>query len=113
MPDLTRMNPLLLVLLAAVMAACSTASPTATPAMATSDRSSTDVSGRWTGQWKGFGLLMTPRDDAVTLELTQVGDGLAYGRFALEGTQAAESVPIELRNSGLWGIPVRAKISDD
>jgi peptidoglycan-associated lipoprotein len=59
-----------------------------------------------------MGLLMAPREDAVTLELVQAGD-LAFGRFALEGTGAAESVPISIRNAGLWGIRVRAKIKGE
>jgi peptidoglycan-associated lipoprotein len=71
-----------------------------------------DLSGRWTGEWRGFGLLMSPREDVVTLELVQTGN-VAYGRFALDGTAAAESVPIDVRFGGLWGIPVRAKISGD
>ena len=38
---------------------------------------------------------------------------MAYGRFVLEGTAAAESVPVDVRNAGLWGIRVRAKVSGD
>jgi peptidoglycan-associated lipoprotein len=71
-----------------------------------------DLSGRWTGKWAGTGLLMAPREDAVTLDLAQSGD-VAYGRFVLEGTAAAESVPQNIRNAGLWGIRVRAKVSGD
>jgi len=57
-------------------------------------------------------LLMSPREDAVILHLVQRGD-VAHGRFALEGATAAESVPIDIRNAGLWGIRVRAKISGE
>jgi peptidoglycan-associated lipoprotein len=112
MSDLKRMKTLLLVLLTTVVAACSTAGPRVTPAKATSDLSGMDLSGRWTGDWRGFGLLMAPRQDGVTLDLVQIGD-VAYGRFALDGTAAAESVPVDVRYAGLWGIPVQAKISDD
>jgi peptidoglycan-associated lipoprotein len=112
MPDSNGMKTLLLVLLTAVVAGCSTGHPTVRPVVAASDLSGTDLSGRWTGTWRGFGLLMAPREDAVTLEIAQNGD-LAEGRFALEGTAAAESVPIAVRNAGLWGIRVRAKISGD
>ena len=112
MPNLTRMKNLLLVLLTIVVAACSTAAPTVTPSASTSELSGQDLSGRWTGKWAGTGLLMAPREDAVTLDLSQTGD-VAYGRFVLEGTAAAESVPINIRNAGLWGIRVRAKISGD
>ena len=112
MPDLRRMKNLLLILLMTVVAGCSTARPAVTPAAATSDLSSMDLTGRWTGTWRGFGLLMAPREDAVTLDIVQSGD-LADGRFALEGTGAAESVPISIRNAGLWGVRVRANISGE
>jgi peptidoglycan-associated lipoprotein len=106
------MKNLLLALLTTVLAACSTAHPALTPAASTSDLSRTDLSGRWTGSWRGFGLLMAPREDAVTLEIVQSGD-FADGRFALEGTAAAESVPMNIRNAGLWGIRVRGTVSGD
>jgi peptidoglycan-associated lipoprotein len=105
------MRNLLLVLLTTVVAACSTAHPRATPAR-TTESGANDVSGRWTGKWSGTGLLMSPREDSVILELAQTGD-TAYGRFALEGATAAESVPIDIRNGGLWGIRVRASISGE
>ena len=104
------MRSLFLVLLTMVMAACSTARPTVTPDKASSESSGTDLSGRWTGKWRGTGLLLAPREDAVTLDLVQIGD-VAHGRFVLEGATAAESVPIDIRNAGLWGIRVRANIS--
>jgi peptidoglycan-associated lipoprotein len=91
--------------------ACSTVGPTVTPAEASSDASA-DLNGRWIGTWKGTGLLAAPREDAVTLDLVHNGD-LAFGRFVLEGTAAAESVPTAIRNAGLWGIRVRAKVKRD
>src|SRR5688572_2283043 len=111
-PDLKGMKTLLLVLLTAVVAACSTASPRVTPATTSADLSGMNLSGRWTGEWRGFGLLMAPREDAVTLDLLQVGD-VARGRFVLDGAAAAESVPVDVRYAGLRGIPVQAKISGD
>jgi peptidoglycan-associated lipoprotein len=104
------MRNVLLVVLTTVMAVCSTASPLVTAAAG--DSAGRDLSGRWIGTWTGTGLLMSPREDAVTLHLVQRGD-LAYGRFALEGATAAESVPIDIRNAGLWGIRVRAKVSGE
>ena len=106
------MRNLVLVLLTTVLAACSTARPAVTSATASSERSGTDLSGRWTGKWTGTGLLAAYREDAVTLQLVQTGD-VAYGRLVLDGATAAESVPVEVRNAGLWGIGVRAKISRD
>jgi peptidoglycan-associated lipoprotein len=106
------MRNLLLVLLTIVVMACTMAGPTVMPAAANSDASGADLSGRWTGKWAGTGLLMSPREDAVTLDLVHNGD-LAYGRFVLEGTAAAESVPTSIRNAGLWGIRVRANVKRD
>ena len=106
------MRSLWVILLAGVVAACSTARPAVRPEQGMSERSGTDVSGRWIGKWTGAGLLMAPREDAVTVELVQHGD-MAFGRLVLEGANAAESVPIDIRNAGLWGIRVRGKISGD
>ena len=104
------MRNALLVLLTTVVAACSMVSATVTPAAAGSESGERDLSGRWTGTWTGTGLLMSPREDAVVLHLVQSGK-VALGRFALEGATAAESVPIDIRNAGLWGIRVRARVS--
>ena len=104
------MKNILLVALTVVVAACPIVQPPA--AMAGSDPAGRDLSGKWTGQWTGTGLLMSPREDTVILHLVQTGEQ-AYGRFALEGATAAESVPIDIRNGGLWGIRVRAKISGE
>ena len=106
------MRSLFLVLLTAAVAACSTGGQVATPDRATSGRSGADISGRWTGKWAGTGLLMAPREDAVTVELAQHGD-VAYGRLVIEGANAAESVPVDIRYAGLWGIRVRGKVSRD
>lgn len=124
------MKNLLLILLTIVVAACSTASPKAksgtTPGAETassagtaaaaetasrSERSSPeDLSGRWTGKWTGTGLLASPREDAVILDLVQTGKA-GYGRLVIDGATAAESVPVDIRYAGLWGIRVHARIS--
>jgi peptidoglycan-associated lipoprotein len=106
------MKNALLVLLTTVVLACSTIPAAVTPAHASAELAGRDLSGRWTGTWNGMGLLMSPREDAVTLHLVQNGD-MGYGRFALEGATAAEHVPVDIRNAGLWGIRVRVKISGD
>src|SRR6476660_4856098 len=77
---------LLLVLLTAVLTACSLAHLGATLASAGSEPAA-DLSGRWTGRWTGTGLLMSPREDDITLDLVQVGD-VAYGRFVIDGATA-------------------------
>jgi peptidoglycan-associated lipoprotein len=105
------MKTLVLVLAATVVAVCSMAGPAVMPAAA-ADLSGIDLSGRWTGKWTGTGLLNAFREDAATLHLVQNDKG-AYGRFVLEGTGAAESVPIAVRYAGLWGIRVQVKIKGD
>src|SRR5687767_1294364 len=74
------MRNLCVVVLTAVMAVGSTAYPVVTTAQAGSESAGKDLSGRWTGTWTGTGLLMSPREDAVTLHLVQNGD-IAHGRF--------------------------------
>src|SRR5688500_3416379 len=106
------MKNLLLILLTAVVTVCSTAAPTTVTAAHAGSESGIDLSGRGTGTGTGTGLLMSPREDTVILHLVQSGN-VAHGRFALEGATAAESVPIDIRNAGLWGIRVRAKISGE
>ena len=106
------MRGIVLVLLAAMLAACSSARPATTVDKATPSRASNDISGRWIGSWRGTGLFMAPREDSVKVELVQYGD-IADGRFVLEGANAAESVPVDIRYAGLWGVRVRARVSRD
>ena len=102
---------LLLVLLTAVLTACSLAHLGATLASAGSEPAA-DLSGRWTGRWTGTGLLMSPREDDITLDLVQVGD-VAYGRFVIDGATAAESLPYDIRSAGLYGTRVAVKVKRD
>ena len=109
------MSVLLLILMFPLVAACSTmgrpASPSAVSA-AISEPSGLDIEGRWRGNWTGTGFFQSRREDAITLDLVQRGD-TGYGRLVLEGTNAAESVPEQIRRAGLWGTRVFAEISRD
>lgn len=64
-----------------------------------------DVAGRWSGSWAGYGLLDIPREAAAFAELVQTG-AEGRGRFVLDGTTSAASVPIVLRHSGAAGARV-------
>jgi peptidoglycan-associated lipoprotein len=64
-----------------------------------------DVEGRWTGTWSGPGVMNIPRDESIVLELTQNGRR-GYGRLVLDGTNAAESVPLSVRLAGAAGTRV-------
>ena len=73
--------------------------------------SETDVSGKWTGSWVGTGLFNSVRQENLTLDLAQAGDA-GYGRLVIDNAVAAESVPWQVRQQGLFGIRVFAEISD-
>lgn len=80
------------------------------PAPAPSATSSTaNIAGKWTGSWIGTGLFNSPRQENLTLEIAQKGEA-GYGRIVLDGATAAESVPWEVRQQGLGGIRVFAKV---
>jgi peptidoglycan-associated lipoprotein len=88
--------------LALVLVGCATAVPR--------EPASVDLTGRWSGSWEGYGILDIPREESVTAEFTQEG-GRGYGRLSLEGTMAAETVPMSLRRAGLTGAPVLFDVS--
>jgi peptidoglycan-associated lipoprotein len=70
----------------------------------------TNIAGKWTGMRVGSGLFNAPRQENVSLEIAQRGDA-GYGRMVIDGATAAESVPWEVRQQGLFGIRVFATIN--
>ena len=99
-------------------ATATTAPPVSTPAVTNtpppavppiSPSATADISGKWTGSWIGTGLFNAPRQDNLSLELAQKGDA-GYGRMVLDGATAAESVPWDVRQQGLFGIRVFASV---
>jgi peptidoglycan-associated lipoprotein len=107
------MRVLLLILMFPLVAACSTMGRPASPSAASAaiaEPSGMDIGGRWRGNWTGTGIFQSAREDAITLDLVQRGD-VGFGRLVLEGTNAAESVPEEIRRAGLWGTRVFVEIS--
>ena len=92
-----RREPIALLALALLVAGCATVSPAT-------------VSGRWTGTWAGQGVNEIPRDEPITLDLTQSGEGGA-GRLVMSGTGAAESVPVAIRDASMRGVRVVFAVS--
>src|SRR5262245_49248302 len=72
--------------------------------------SGVDVTGKWAGKWIGYGIVDVPRNEDATAELVQRGSH-GFGRLMLDGTGAAESVPLSLRRAGLTGARVQFDIS--
>jgi peptidoglycan-associated lipoprotein len=91
--------------------AAKTPAPVPAPAAPAPSASSTgaDISGKWVGSWIGTGLFNAPRQENLVLELVQKGDA-GYGKMVLDNATAAESVPWEVRQQGLFGIRVFATI---
>ena len=91
------MRSLLMVASLSLLTACATttrntAAPTGS-ALPVASAAESDITGRWTGTWVGTGLFDSPREDAVVLDIKQVGHA-AYGRMVFDGSTAAESVPL-------------------
>ena len=83
--------------LALLVAGCATVPPAA-------------VTGRWTGTWSGHGVNDVARDEPITLDLTQSGEG-GMGRLVMNGTAAAESVPLAVRDAAMTGVRVWFAVS--
>jgi peptidoglycan-associated lipoprotein len=88
----------------ALLTGCATAAPK------TQIQPAADVSGRWVGTWAGNGILQIPREELAILELQQDGNS-ARGRLMLDGTHAAEAIPLTIRHAGATGIRVVADLS--
>ncbi len=69
-----------------------------------------DLTGRWTGFWMGYGINGIQREVAASADLTQNG-AVGYGRLVLDGTAAAESMPLAVREAGSSGSRVFFDVS--
>ena len=104
------MRALLLISMFPLLAACSTMSAAPSPSGSVAQPSSVDIAGRWRGHWTGTGIFQSSREDDVTIDLVQTGNA-GYGQLVLQGTGAAESVPVAIRLNGQLGTQVVAQIS--
>jgi hypothetical protein len=64
-----------------------------------------DIAGRWTGIWSAPGLFGDPRGSHATVVFRQAGSG-GEARLVLDDTNAAESIPMEVRLAGSQGVPL-------
>jgi peptidoglycan-associated lipoprotein len=69
-----------------------------------------DITGHWTGKWLGYGIANIPREELAFADFSQNGYR-GRGRLTLEGTAAADSVPVAVRASGAEGSRVVFEIS--
>jgi uncharacterized protein YceK len=77
---------------------------------AIASKTSVDVSGAWSGRWVGHGILDIPREEPAEVQLIQRG-AAGSGRLVLEGTSAAESVPLPIRRAGITGSRIHFEVS--
>jgi len=69
-----------------------------------------DITGRWTGRWLGYGISNIPREELAFADFSQNGYR-GRGRLTLEGTAAAETVPLAVRAAGAEGSRILFEIS--
>src|SRR5262245_35955515 len=93
--------------LALMVAGCATS---ASQTQAPRQPSAVDLTGRSSGIWMGYGINAIPREVTASADLTQHGSQ-GYGRLVLDGTAASETVPLEIRETGLGGSRVFFDVS--
>jgi hypothetical protein len=76
-----------------------------------SDVQLADVAGRWNGTWTGYGLLRSQRYGVAQASITQKG-ATGEGVLVLEDSQAAEGVPVSLRENSSFGAPIEVTVSE-
>src|SRR5262245_11336123 len=69
-----------------------------------------DITGRWTGRWLGYGISNIPREEIAFADFSQNGYR-GRGRLTLEGTAAADTVPLAMRAAGAEGSRILFEIS--
>jgi hypothetical protein len=70
-----------------------------------------DVAGSWEGSWSGYGIMKSLRGGVAQATFTLNG-ALGEGRLVLRDSQAAEGVPLALREGSSFGAPVELAVSD-
>jgi hypothetical protein len=76
-----------------------------------SDVQPADVAGNWTGMWTGYGLLRSQRYGVAQASITQKG-ATGEGVLVLEDSQAAEGIPVSLRENSSFGAPIEVTVSE-
>jgi len=76
-----------------------------------SDVQPADVAGNWNGTWTGYGLLRSQRYGVAQASITQKG-ATGEGVLVLEDSQAAEGIPVTLRENSSFGAPIEVMVSE-
>ena len=69
------------------------------------------VAGHWNGTWNGYGLLRSQRYGVAQASITQQG-ATGEGVLVLEDSQAAEGIPVSLRENSSFGAPIEVTVSE-
>jgi hypothetical protein len=70
-----------------------------------------DVAGRWEGTWSGYGQLRSLRGGVAEAFLDLDG-ATGKGTLALRDSQAAEGVPLAIREKSSFGSPIEVSVSE-
>jgi hypothetical protein len=70
-----------------------------------------DVAGHWNGTWTGYGLLRSQRYGVAEASITQKG-ATGEGVLVLQDSQAAEGIPVSLRENSSFGTPIEVTVSE-
>lgn len=76
-----------------------------------SDALLADVAGNWQGAWSAYGIRRSVRGGTALATFTLTG-ATGEGRLVLSDSQAAEGVPLALRESSSFGAPVEITVSE-
>lgn len=76
-----------------------------------SDAQRANVAGNWEGTWSAYGLKRSLRGGVATARITLNG-ATGEGRLVLHDAQAAEGVPVALRENSSFGVPVEVAVSE-
>jgi peptidoglycan-associated lipoprotein len=69
-----------------------------------------DITGHWTGRWLGYGIADIPREELAFADFSQNGYR-GRGRLTLDGSAAADTVPLAVRAAGAEGSRILFEIS--
>src|SRR5262245_26384320 len=94
----TRLLIVLFIGLATVVTGCGGTARSSSSSSRPSRPSGNDITGHWSGTWTGFGIVDVAREESATAEFTQDGRR-GTGVIVLDGTIAAESIPVALRRA--------------
>lgn len=69
------------------------------------------VAGHWEGTWSGYGLLRSQRSGVARATFALSG-AIGTGRLVMDDAQAAEGVPVALRENSSFGVPIEIAVNE-